>query len=75
MNQRRMKLTQSAEMGTRFLIRPSIAIDPSLVADKDDREPRKPPIGVRATPTMQTSVQNKPRALKGPERRTEILKF
>lgn len=39
----------------------SIAIDPSLVADKDDRAPRKPPIGVRATPTTHTSVQNKMR--------------
>ena len=35
---------------------PSIAIDPSLVAGKDEREPRNPPIGVRATPTMQTSA-------------------
>lgn len=33
-----------------------IAIDPSLVAGRDDRAPRKPPIGVRATPTMHTSV-------------------
>jgi hypothetical protein len=38
---------------------PSIAIDPSLVAGTDERVPRNPPIGVRATPTMQTSVQNK----------------
>ena len=36
----------------------SIAMEPSLVADKDEREPRKPPIGVRATPTMHTSVPN-----------------
>lgn len=35
----------------------SMAIDPSLVADTEEREPRKPPIGVRATPTMQTSIQ------------------
>lgn len=35
-----------------------MAIEPSLVADKDDREPRNPPIGVRATPTTQTSAQN-----------------
>ena len=35
---------------------PAIATDPSLVAGKDERDPRKPPIGVRATPTMQTSV-------------------
>lgn len=35
---------------------PAIATDPSFVAGKDEREPRKPPIGVRATPTMQTSV-------------------
>lgn len=38
---------------------PSIAKDPNLVADKDDKVPRNPPIGVRATPTMQTSVQPK----------------
>lgn len=43
----------------RFPYLPSIAIEPSLVADKDDRVPRNPPIGVRATPTMQTSVGNK----------------
>ena len=42
---------------------PSITIDPSLVADKDEREPRNPPIGVRATPTMQTSTQNKPASI------------
>ena len=36
---------------------PSIAIDPNLVAGKDDKLPRNPPIGVRATPTMQTSRQ------------------
>lgn len=33
-----------------------MAMDPSLVADKGEREPRKPPIGVRATPTTQTSA-------------------
>lgn len=33
-----------------------MAIAPSWVADKDEREPKKPPIGVRATPTIQTSV-------------------
>jgi len=33
-----------------------MAIDPSFVADKDDRAPRKPPMGVRAIPTMQTST-------------------
>lgn len=33
-----------------------MAIDPSLVADNDERVPRKPPIGVQATPTMHTSV-------------------
>jgi hypothetical protein len=32
-----------------------MAMDPSLVAVKDEREPRKSPIGVRATPTTQTS--------------------
>lgn len=36
-----------------------MAIDPSLVAETDEREPRKPPIGVRATPTTQISVQQK----------------
>lgn len=35
---------------------PSMAIEPSLVAEKDEREPRSPPIGVRATPTMHTSA-------------------
>ena len=34
----------------------SIAIEPSLVAGTDERVPRNPPIGVRATPTMQTSL-------------------
>lgn len=33
-----------------------MAIEPSFVADKDESAPRKPPIGVRATPTIQTSV-------------------
>lgn len=42
-----------------------MAIDPSLVADKDESVPKKPPIGVRATPTMQTSV-HKPRKLRNP---------
>lgn len=37
-------------------ISPLIAIDPSFVADKGDKAPRKPPIGVRATPTTHTSV-------------------
>lgn len=32
-------------------------MDPSLVADKEDNAPRKPPIGVRATPTTHTSVK------------------
>jgi hypothetical protein len=35
---------------------PSIAIEPSFVAGKEDKAPRKPPIGVRATPTTHTSV-------------------
>ena len=39
------------------LISPSIATEPSLVAGREDRAPRKPPIGVRATPTTQTSVK------------------
>lgn len=34
----------------------SIAMDPSFVAGKDEREPRNPPSGVRATPTIHTSV-------------------
>ncbi|KAI3739105.1 hypothetical protein L2E82_29497 [Cichorium intybus] len=34
----------------------SIAMDPSLVAGSDEREPRNPPSGVRATPTIQTSL-------------------
>ncbi|WVZ09661.1 hypothetical protein V8G54_014191 [Vigna mungo] len=33
-----------------------ITIEPNSVAERDDREPSKPPIGVRATPTIQTSV-------------------
>lgn len=37
----------------------SIAIEPSFVADTDESEPRKPPIGVRAIPTMQTSAKKK----------------
>lgn len=40
----------------KILVSPSIATEPSLVADKEDRAPRKPPIGVRATPTTHTSV-------------------
>lgn len=36
-----------------------MAIEPSFVAGTDERAPRNPPIGVRATPTMQTSVHNK----------------
>ena len=43
----------------RFLQLPSIAIEPSLVADKDERVPRNPPVGVRATPTTQTSIGKK----------------
>lgn len=31
---------------------------PSFVAEREEREPRKPPIGVRATPTIQTSVKH-----------------
>lgn len=37
----------------------SMAIDPSLVAEKEDKEPRKAPIGVRATPTTHTSAIKK----------------
>jgi hypothetical protein len=36
-----------------------IASEPRCVAERDDREPRKPPIGVLATPTIQTSVITK----------------
>lgn len=32
------------------------AMEPNLVADKDDSEPSKLPTGVRATPTMHTSA-------------------
>lgn len=49
----------------------SIEMDPSWVADKEDREPRKPPIGVRATPTMQTSIPNKARKLSHSETQTK----
>lgn len=49
----------------------SIEMDPSWVADKEDREPRKPPIGVRATPTMQTSIPNKARKLTHSETQTK----
>jgi hypothetical protein len=38
---------------------PSIAIEPSFVAGKEDKAPRKPPKGVRATPTTHTSVRKK----------------
>lgn len=33
-----------------------MTIEPSWVAEKDEREPRRPPMGVRATPTIQTSA-------------------
>lgn len=36
----------------------AIAIEPSFVAGKDEREPRKLPIGVLAMPTMHTSEFN-----------------
>lgn len=38
---------------------PLMAKDPRWVAEREEREPRKPPIGVRATPTIQTSVINR----------------
>lgn len=38
-----------------------MAIEPSFVAEVDEREPRKLPIGVRETPTMQTSIQKRQR--------------
>lgn len=47
------------EAEPKVILLPSIAIEPSLVADKDERDPRSAPIGVRATPTMHTSVQKK----------------
>lgn len=34
---------------------PWMAMEPSLVAGRDESEPRRAPMGVRATPTMQTS--------------------
>ena len=34
-------------------------MEPSLVAGKDEREPRNPPSGVRATPTIHTSVHKR----------------
>lgn len=43
----------------KVLLSPSIAIEPSFVAGKEDKPPRKLPIGVRATPTTHTSVSNK----------------
>nr|GMC77118.1 Uncharacterised protein [Ipomoea batatas] len=50
------KTSSTREGSTLALLRAlSIARDPSLVAGNDEREPRKAPIGVRATPTMQTS--------------------
>lgn len=54
---------------------PSIAIDPSLVADKDDKLPRNPPIGVRATPTMQTSIQPNVECLKREEKTNPSQKY
>ena len=39
-----------------------MVMDPRWVAEKEEREPRKAPIGVRATPTIQTSVRNKVKA-------------
>jgi hypothetical protein len=38
-----------------------MAMEPSLVAGSDDSDPSSAPMGVRATPTMQTS-----RALRSP---------
>lgn len=35
-----------------------MAIDPSWVAESEERVPRKPPMGVRATPTIQASEMN-----------------
>jgi hypothetical protein len=45
-----------------------MAIDPNLVAEKDEREPRSPPIGVLATPTMHIHLHKiKPLGLSKPE--------
>lgn len=49
-------------------------MEPSFVAETDESEPRKPPIGVRATPTIQTSArkeQNK-QEMKGKKKKTEM---
>lgn len=49
-------------------------MEPSFVAETDESEPRKPPIGVRATPTIQTSArkeQNKQK-MKGKKKKTEM---
>lgn len=40
----------------------SIAIEPSFVAGKEDKPPRKLPIGVRAIPTTHTSLGSEPMA-------------
>lgn len=39
----------------KLLILLLIAIEPSLVADREDKEPSNAPIGVRATPAIHTS--------------------
>lgn len=52
-------------------------MEPSFVAETDESEPRKPPIGVRATPTIQTSArkeQNKQK-MKGKKKNRGGLKL
>ena len=39
---------------------PWMAMEPSLVAGRDESDPRRAPMGVRATPTMQTSRALRP---------------
>jgi hypothetical protein len=41
-----------------------MAMDPNFVAERLEREPLRLPIGVRATPTMQTSAMQQ-RSLNG----------
>ena len=50
------KQIHSSEKKKIIWMSPSIAIEPSFVAGKEDKAPRKPPIGVRAIPTTHTSV-------------------
>lgn len=56
---KQIHLVRSSEKKKIIWMSPSIAIEPSFVAGKEDKAPRKPPIGVRATPTTHTSVRKK----------------